>query len=234
MAGCRLSRALPALGSDAARRSPRKRTQFGFLMRARIPHLSLSHLLLAPAFHRSSRPLCSVLQPPPFPRAAVAVTLMRETSGPREYLLVQRAKPPNVGSWSLPGGKIELGETTLAAAARELEEETALGASDGVRLHPESIGSSDAIVRDGSGGLQFHYVITQLFAFCTDATATARSGDDAAAVRWVTLAEAEDGTMNLGGNVCAVLRRAEQLLACGALQLSAADATSMNYPTREP
>eukprot|EP00964_Phaeocystis_antarctica_P001834 scaffold948_cov68-Phaeocystis_antarctica.AAC.7 len=196
--------------------------------------LSLSHLLLAPAFHRSSRPLCSALQPPPFPRAAVAVTLMRETApGPREYLLVQRSKPPNVGSWSLPGGKIELGETTLAAGARELEEETALGASDGVRLHPDSIGSSDAIVPDGSGGLQFHYVITQLFAFCTDATVTARSGDDAAAVRWVTLAEAEDGTIHLGGNVCAVLRRAEQLLACGVLQLSA-DATSMNYPTREP
>ena len=199
----------------------------------RVRPLSLSHLLLAPAFHRSSRPLCSALQPPPFPRAAVAVTLMRETSGSlREYLLVQRAKPPNVGTWSLPGGKIELGETTLAAGARELEEETALGASDGVRLHPDSIGSSDAIVPDGSGGLQFHYVITQLFAFCTDATVAARSGDDAAAVRWVTLAEAEGGTIDLGGNVCAVLRRAEQLLACGALQLSA-DATSMNYPTRE-
>jgi 8-oxo-dGTP diphosphatase len=200
-------------------------------MRALSRPLSFSHLLLAPAFHRSSRPL-SALQPPPFPRAAVAVTLMRETT-PRTYLLVQRSKPPNVGSWSLPGGKIELGETTLAAGARELEEETALGASDGVRLHPDSIGSSDAIVPDGSGGLQFHYVITQLFAFCTDATATARSGDDAAAVRWVTLAEAEDGSINLGGNVCAVLRRAEQLLACGALQLSA-DATSMTYPTREP
>ena len=185
--------------------------------------LSLSHLLLAPAFHRSSRPICSALQPPPFPRAAVAVTLMRETAPgvPREYLLVQRAKPPNVGSWSLPGGKIELGETTLAAGARELEEETALGASDGVRLHPDSIGSSDVIVPDISGGLQFHYVITQLFAFCTDATVAARSGDDAAAVRWVTLTEAESGTIDLGGNVCAVLRRAEQLLACGALQLSA-------------
>ena len=226
LAGCRLSRAAGAR-TTPAREAPH--------MRACLPHLSLSHLLLAPAFHRSSRPLCSALQPLPFPRAAVAVTLMRQAApGPREYLLVQRAKPPNVGSWSLPGGKIELGETTLAAAARELKEETALGASDGVRLHPESIGSSDAIVRDGSGGLQFHYVITQLFAFCTDATATARSGDDAAAVRWVTLAEAEDGTMNLGGNVCAVLRRAEQLLACGALQLNAADATSMNYPTREP
>ena len=63
-----------------------------------------------------------------------------------------------------------------------------------------------------------HYVITQLFGFCP-ADAVARSGDDAADVRWVTLAEAEDGSIDLGGNVCTVLRRAEALLACGALEL---------------
>ena len=155
----------------------------------------------------------------PFPRAAVAVTLMREAGPQREYLLVQRAKPPNAGSWSLPGGKIELAETTLTAGARELVEEAALGAQAGVRFHPHAFAMSDVIVQDRHS-LQFHYVITQLFAWCTDATATARSGDDAAAVRWVTLAEAEDGSINLGGNVCGVLRRAESMLECGALALA--------------
>ena len=38
-------------------------------------------------------------------------------------LLIQRAKPP-VGLWSLPGGHVGFGETALAAAARELIEET--------------------------------------------------------------------------------------------------------------
>lgn len=43
------------------------------------------------------------------------------------YVLVQRGKKPNRGIWSLPGGKIELGECTLDAAKRELFEETKLG-----------------------------------------------------------------------------------------------------------
>ena len=149
---------------------------------------------------------------------------MRESKdGLREYLLVQRANPPNAGSWSIPGGKIELGESTLAAGLREIAEEVSLGPRDGVRLHPHAIGSSDAIVADREGGLQFHYVITQLFAFCTDATAKAQIGDDAAGARWVTLAEVEGGSINLGGNVCTVLRRVEALLECGALQLSDVD-----------
>ena len=39
------------------------------------------------------------------------------------YLLVQRGKEPNKGMWSLPGGKLEYGETTLDGARRELAEE---------------------------------------------------------------------------------------------------------------
>jgi 8-oxo-dGTP diphosphatase len=41
-----------------------------------------------------------------------------------KVLLIQRAKDPGLGRWSLPGGKIEHGETAAAAAARELFEET--------------------------------------------------------------------------------------------------------------
>ena len=39
------------------------------------------------------------------------------------YLLIQRGKEPNKGMWSLPGGSIQLGETTLSGAQRELIEE---------------------------------------------------------------------------------------------------------------
>lgn len=50
-----------------------------------------------------------------------------------ELLFVQRAVEPCLGLWTLPGGFVELGETTEEAALRELEEETGL-IGRGVRL----------------------------------------------------------------------------------------------------
>jgi len=41
-----------------------------------------------------------------------------------DVLLIRRGKPPYEGQWSLPGGKIEYGETAAEAALRELAEET--------------------------------------------------------------------------------------------------------------
>lgn len=43
-----------------------------------------------------------------------------------EVLFVQRAVEPCKGLWTLPGGFVEVGETTEQAALRELEEETGL------------------------------------------------------------------------------------------------------------
>lgn len=52
--------------------------------------------------------------------AAVAIL----TRGQGEFLLAQRAENPGKGSWGLPGGFVELGETVEEALARELLEET--------------------------------------------------------------------------------------------------------------
>jgi ADP-ribose pyrophosphatase YjhB (NUDIX family) len=44
----------------------------------------------------------------------------------RRLLLIRRGHPPHAGSWSLPGGRVEAGETPERAVEREVREETGL------------------------------------------------------------------------------------------------------------
>ncbi len=62
-------------------------------------------------------------QSEPFPKLAASACVWKED----KVLLIQRAKAP-IGLWSLPGGHVEFGETALAAARRELLEETGVTA----------------------------------------------------------------------------------------------------------
>jgi ADP-ribose pyrophosphatase YjhB (NUDIX family) len=48
--------------------------------------------------------------------------------GPRGLLLIRRAKPPFVGLWGMPGGKVEAGEHLDDAIVRELREEAGISA----------------------------------------------------------------------------------------------------------
>ena len=45
-----------------------------------------------------------------------------------DVLLIQRGTAPRKGEWSIPGGRIEVGETEAQAALRELGEETNVSA----------------------------------------------------------------------------------------------------------
>jgi len=45
-----------------------------------------------------------------------------------EVLLIRRGQPPRAGEWSIPGGRVELGEGVAEAALRELAEETGVTA----------------------------------------------------------------------------------------------------------
>jgi 8-oxo-dGTP diphosphatase len=59
---------------------------------------------------------------PPHPQIAVSAAIFREG----RILLVRRARSPAKGFYSLPGGRVEFGETLHAALHREVAEETAL------------------------------------------------------------------------------------------------------------
>jgi ADP-ribose pyrophosphatase YjhB (NUDIX family) len=74
------------------------------------------------------------------------------------YLLVQRGQEPNRGMWSLPGGKIEFGETALGGAVRELGEETTIDLRR-LRWYNGVVTTSDAIVAPN-----YHYLIAHCLA----------------------------------------------------------------------
>jgi len=59
---------------------------------------------------------------PFYPQLAVSAAIFRDG----KILLVRRAKSPARGFYSLPGGRVEFGETLHAALHREVAEETAL------------------------------------------------------------------------------------------------------------
>jgi ADP-ribose pyrophosphatase YjhB (NUDIX family) len=107
-------------------------------------------------------------------RPVVAVGLVaRDRAG--RLLLVERGNPPHRGRWSLPGGRVEGGETIAVAAARELAEETGLEATVG-----EIAG---VVERIGEG---FHYLIVDLWAELPD-DAVPVAASDAADARLVGL-----------------------------------------------
>ncbi len=59
---------------------------------------------------------------PAHPQLAVSAAIFRDD----RILLVRRARSPAKGFYSLPGGRVEFGETLHAALHREVDEETSL------------------------------------------------------------------------------------------------------------
>ena len=116
--------------------------------------------------------------PPHLPRlGAIAVVL---DAG--NVLLVQRKKQPDAGLWGFPGGHVEPGETALAAAARELEEET------GVIGRPlRYLTNLDIIRQDAQGHLQFHFLLAVVL--CEYVSGTPVAADDVADAGWFTPAQ---------------------------------------------
>jgi 8-oxo-dGTP diphosphatase len=92
-------------------------------------------------------------------------------------LLVRRGHEPETGRWTLPGGRVEPGETVPAAVEREMREETGLEVRCG-----DLVGWAE---RRGAG---YHFVILDFAVEVIGPTAPS-AGGDASDVAWVALGE---------------------------------------------
>ncbi|HET7343576.1 MAG TPA: NUDIX hydrolase [Methylomirabilota bacterium] len=137
---------------------------------------------------------------PSVPRVGVGAVVLDDS----RVLLVRRGKAPAAGKWSLPGGLVELGETTREAIAREITEECGLTVHVG-----EVAGVLDRVIRDADGRIRYHWVLVDYVAVAVAGTLCAATDVDEA--RWVEVDEVErldttDGLMDM-------IRRAQALAA---------------------
>jgi len=114
-----------------------------------------------------------------------------------DVLLIRRGRAPLKGSWSLPGGKIEFGETAIEAVAREVREET------GCEI--EVIGLIDVVDRIDPGS---HYVLADYAARWI--SGEPRPGDDADRARFFDKSDLPE--LNLWSETLRVIAQGQNLI----------------------
>jgi 8-oxo-dGTP diphosphatase len=115
---------------------------------------------------------------PKHPLPGVGALILRRKS----ILLVQRARDPLKGYWSLPGGLIEPGEKIEDALIREVREET------GLIVRPKKLFEIfERIMPDAEGRAEYHYILHDYL--CKVVGGELLAGDDASRVAWVERAK---------------------------------------------
>lgn len=104
--------------------------------------------------------------------AAVGAIAVRDGA----LLLIRRGHAPSRGRWSLPGGRLEPGETAQQALIREMAEETGLTVEVG-----ELVGE---VVRAGPRGVTYRIQDFRVTPVGSDQPV---AGDDALDLAWVPL-----------------------------------------------
>jgi 8-oxo-dGTP diphosphatase len=110
---------------------------------------------------------------PSVPVVGVGAVIVRDG----RVLIIRRAHEPRKGEWSLPGGKVELGETMTEAVRREMKEETGLDVDVGPLVE-----LFDRVHRDAEGRVRYHFVIADFL--CVPIGGQEQAGDDADALAW--------------------------------------------------
>ena len=135
---------------------------------------------------------------PSHPRVGVGAVILDG----RRVLLVKRGGQPSAGKWSLPGGLVDLGETTVEAIAREVAEECGLQ----IRIAGLA-GIVDRVVRDDAGRVRYHYVLVDYLAHPVAGTLV--PGSDAADAQWVDVDAVE--RLDITDGLVDMIRRAQAL-----------------------
>ena len=124
-------------------------------------------------------------------------------------IIIKRANEPYKGQWSIPGGRVELGESLHDAVRREMREETGLEVEVGPLIDVfERIQVEQPSGPAESGhSVRYHFVIIDYLCTCSGGTLCA--GDDAADAKWVTIEELAG--YDIRESAVAVIRKGLQL-----------------------
>ncbi len=120
----------------------------------------------------------------------------------QKVLLIRRGKEPGFGIWTLPGGRVNLGERTMDAAKRETKEETGLDVN--IECLFEVL---DIILTEENGRVKFHYFLLDYLARPTGGALKAQS--DALDARFFSAEELE--SLNLVETTKTVILKAMKL-----------------------
>lgn len=132
---------------------------------------------------------------PQMPMVSVQALVLKEG----HILLQRRSREPSKGKWSIPGGRLELGEAIYEAAKREVLEECS------IEIEIERLlDVADSIIKDEDGRVSYHFVVIYLLARYKGGDVKAQS--DAEDARWVTLKEIDK--LDTHPNLRTVLMRA--------------------------
>jgi 8-oxo-dGTP diphosphatase len=137
----------------------------------------------------------SLLQPR-HPQLSVSAAIFRDG----KILLVRRARPPAKGFYSLPGGRVEFGESLHTALQREIEEETALN------IEPAGLAGWREVLPETPGG--GHYLIMSFAARWIGGEPVLN--DELDDFRW--LAPDAVGDLKVTGGLHEVIQSARRLL----------------------
>ena len=132
---------------------------------------------------------------PSHPQLAVSAAIFRDG----RILLVRRARSPGKGFYSLPGGRVEFGESLHAALHREVDEETAL------KIEIVALAGWREVLPETGGG---HYLVMSFAARWNSGEPVLN--DELDDFRW--LAPDDLGDLRVTGGLQEVIQSARRLI----------------------